>query len=238
MSEELRSNIAEEEGGRVEELGAQIRELRQKLAMAEQAVNDKEEELKDLHQALERAKEESRIDLEREKQAWIEADRASKRKIAELEEQVTDLGGYANECKEEMAKQEMKAEMARLRSVEFLREKFDCERDMYLERIKRLERSLSDEASRKDPTASSEKLAEAKRDAPLKPLVGELVHKKKKEGEVASESTSTSVPVTEGGLSEKPSSRYASGPMIIKYGSSHVATFHRIIISPRTSSIF
>ena len=42
----------EEAGGGVEELRAHIQELQQKLVMAEQAVNDKEEELKDVRRVL------------------------------------------------------------------------------------------------------------------------------------------------------------------------------------------
>ena len=44
--------------------------------------------------------------------------------------------------------------MARLQGIEKLREKFDCERDMYVQRIKELERQLTEECSRKDPIAS------------------------------------------------------------------------------------
>ena len=48
----------EEEGGGdgVEELRTQMQEFQQKLVMAEQAVNDKEEELRDLHKALDDAR--------------------------------------------------------------------------------------------------------------------------------------------------------------------------------------
>ena len=134
--------------------------------MAEQAVNDKEE-VKDLHEAIERMKEDHRIDFQREKEAWDEADRASKQRIAELEEH---LGGYVAECKGALAKQEMQAEMERLRCVESVREKFDLERDMYLERIKKLERSLAVQASREDLGGKP------KPDASLTSLGGELVH--------------------------------------------------------------
>ena len=60
--------MSEEGGGEVEELRAQIQELQQRLMMAEQAVNDNEGEVKDLHEAIECTKEDHRNDFEREKE--------------------------------------------------------------------------------------------------------------------------------------------------------------------------
>ena len=117
----------EEVGGGEREVRAQMRELKQKLAMVEQAVNDKEEELRDLREALKNAKEGAESDLLRERQAFEEADLASKQEIAELQEEVKGLGDCVGEYKEALAQQEMKAELTRLQSVETLREKFDGE---------------------------------------------------------------------------------------------------------------
>ena len=162
--------------------------------------------IRDSRKALDEAKEDAKVDLEREKKAWDETDRASKQEIAELQEQVKNLGGYVSECKEALAQQEMKAEMARLQSAETLREKVDRERDMYLERIKELEEKL---ASRKDhPTPPTLKSETDKEDVPAK-SGGELVHDAKGKKEEPKESTI--VPVTEGSHSEKPS---VSAPIV------------------------
>ena len=143
------------------------------------------------------------MDLEREKKAWDETDCASKQELAELQEQVKNLGGYFGECKEALAQQEMKSEMVRLQSVETLREKFDRERNMYLEHIK------EKLASQKDhPTPPTLKSETDKEDGPAK-SGGELVHDAK--GKKKEPKESTSVPVTEGGHSEKPS---VSAPVV------------------------
>ena len=76
----------DEDGG--VELHARVQELQQKLEMAEQAVNNKEQELKDVRRALGDAKEDAKMDLLREKKAWDEKDRANKGQIAELKGQI------------------------------------------------------------------------------------------------------------------------------------------------------
>ena len=102
-----------EVGGGVEVLQTRIQELQQKLVMAEQAVNDKEEEIKDLRRTLDDAKEDANSDLQQEMQAWSEMDRVSNKEIAKLKEQIKDLGGYVNECKEALAQQEIKSRNGR-----------------------------------------------------------------------------------------------------------------------------
>ena len=199
----------DEVGGGAEprELRARIRELRQKLVMAEQAVNDKEEELRDMRKAMEDLKREAELDLQRERHALDEANRASETKIAELQEKVGDLGGYIGECKEALAQQEAKAEVERLQSMEALREKFDRERDMYLKRIKELEEKRADGTARRDPISSG---AEPGREKGSVPSMsgGELEHGVK--GIESKESKGVSL--SEGGHSEKPSEGLGSAP--------------------------
>ena len=103
----------EKTGSGVEELRAQIQELQQKLVMAKQAVNDKEEELRNLRKAMEDAKDDAKMDLQRERKAWNESNRANKEEIAELQEQIEHLNGYVGECKEALAQQEGKGRDAR-----------------------------------------------------------------------------------------------------------------------------
>ena len=87
---------------------------------------------------------------------------------------------------------------APLRSLETLREKFDRERDMYLKRIKDLEERLVEGTSRKDLTTP--KFSERPKGDSPGTLGDELVHGvKEKESK-----ESTSVPLAEGGHSEKP----------------------------------
>ena len=61
MSEE---SEGEQTGQNVEELRARVHELEQKLAMSEQAVDDKDEELQAIRAALESAKSEAAADVE------------------------------------------------------------------------------------------------------------------------------------------------------------------------------
>ena len=167
----------EEDGEGVEQLRERLQELQQKLVMAEQAVNDKEGELKDIREALKNAKEEAAMDLQREREAAEETNRESEKKIVELKEQVTNLRDYVGECKEALVQQEAKSELVRLKSVETLREKFDREREMYLARIKGLVEKLAVEASRADhdPTLPSAESEKEKEDAPTA-SGGESVH--------------------------------------------------------------
>ena len=44
------------------------------------------------------------------RQTWDETNHLSKQEIAELQQQVKDLGGYVGECKEVLAQQEIKVE--------------------------------------------------------------------------------------------------------------------------------
>ena len=88
---------ADKEDDGTKALSGRVEELEQKLAMAEQAVNDKEEELKFVRSALEHSTEDARIDVRR---AAEDARSPGESKIAELQDQVTDLEGYLAECKE------------------------------------------------------------------------------------------------------------------------------------------
>ena len=84
------------QGGGVEELHARLQELQQKLEMAEQVINDKEQ---DICKALGDKKEDAKMDLLREK-SWDEKDRVNKGKIAELQGQIKDFEGYVSVCKD------------------------------------------------------------------------------------------------------------------------------------------
>ena len=125
----------------------------------------------------------------RERQAWDETNCANERKIADLED-------YVSECKETLAQQGLKVELARLQPVETLREKFDRERDVHLKRIRELEERLAEGASRKDSTPSSVEPVMEKGDTPAL-LDGELMHGVRGRGSKAS--LSESVSATEGG---------------------------------------
>lgn len=110
----------------VEELRARVIELEQKLAMSEQAVSDKDEELHAIRGALGSAKSEAAMDLdqardeaEREKS---ELERELQGTIQSLKLQNERLHESLEECNSELKNQEVKPELNRLRGLENLRQ--------------------------------------------------------------------------------------------------------------------
>ena len=117
--------------GNVEELHARVHELEQKLAMSEQAVDDKDEELQAVRVALESAKSEAAVDIklvsEEEKQKRSELKREFGETVKRLEVQNRELQERLDECGVELKNQEMRFELNRLQGLENLRQRFDRE---------------------------------------------------------------------------------------------------------------
>ena len=133
----------------VEELQANVDELRQKLTMAERAIHDRDEELRAAQDALARAKEDAEGDLRRICQEKKELISKHDKTVGELEstrrkqdKTINILEDHIAECKQLMEKQEVRLELVRLQALEALRGKFDKERETYLDRIQHLEKEL------------------------------------------------------------------------------------------------
>ena len=124
---------------------AQVLELQQKLALAEQAVNEKDLRLKEavskLEQVeekaneLEQAKKEAVIDLSEAREALEQAEEKFGAERSELIGRLGELEKSLEECSErarcELEGQGMKMELEKLRELEALRRKFDCEREQH-----------------------------------------------------------------------------------------------------------
>ena len=144
--------MSENEGVReesVEELHACVFELQQKLAISEQAINHRNEELQAIREALESAKSEADSDVElvreEEKQKRIELEHDFRETIKSWEQQNQVLQKSLEECSAELKNQEIKLKLIRLQGLEKVRQGFDREREVYLERIQKLEKELAAE---------------------------------------------------------------------------------------------
>ena len=104
-----------------EKLQALVDEVQKKLNMAEQAIDDKDGELCAAQDTFQCAKEEAGDDLRT-------AEEAKRELIRNHTETVRTLEGQMDEYKELLEKQEVQLELARLQSLESLRQKFDKER--------------------------------------------------------------------------------------------------------------
>ena len=133
----------------VEELRSRVHELEQKLAMSEQAVNDKDEELQAIREALDNAKSEAATDLtlakEEAEQEMCELERELWEAIENLKRQNQGLQGDLETCSLDLKNQEVKFELNRLQGLESLRQTFDREREVYMVRIQKLEKELATE---------------------------------------------------------------------------------------------
>ena len=96
-----------------DELREQAAELRQKLEMAERAVDDKDGGLRDVRKALELARADAEADLRQLKE---DAEQELRRRQLELEH-------------EELQQKEARSELVRLQEMEALRRTFDRERE-------------------------------------------------------------------------------------------------------------
>ena len=133
----------------VEELRSRVHELEQKLAMSEQAVNDKDEELQAIREALDNAKSEAATDLtlakEEAEREMCELERELRETIENLKRQNQGLQGDLEACSLDLRNQEVKFELNRLQGLENLRQTFDREREVYMARIQKLEKELATE---------------------------------------------------------------------------------------------
>ena len=115
----------------VEELRTRVHELKQKLAISEQAVDDKDEELQAIHAALESAKSEAAMDVElvreEERQKRKELERGLRETIKSLELQNQGLHEGLEESSLELKNQGMKFELSWLQGLENVRQGFDHE---------------------------------------------------------------------------------------------------------------
>ena len=139
----------------VDELRSRVHELEQKLVMSEQAVSDKDVELQAIREALDSAKSGAATDLTL---ATEEAERERcklQRAIENLEMQNRGLKENLEEYSLDFKNQEVKFELARLQGLESVRQNFDREREMYLERIQRLEKELAAEKELRSSLAGS-----------------------------------------------------------------------------------
>ena len=108
----------------VKELRSHMHELEQKLAMSEQAINDKDKELQAIREALDNAKSEAATDLtlakeeaEREKR---ELDHEFREAIKNLKLQNQGLQGDLEVCSLDLKNQEVKFELNQLQGLENL----------------------------------------------------------------------------------------------------------------------
>ena len=126
-----------------------MHELEQKLAMSEQAVNDKDEELQAICEALDNAKSEAATDLtlakEEAEREMCELERELREAIENLKRQNQGLRGDLEACSLDLKNQEVKFELNRLQGLEKLRQTFDREREVYMARIQKLEKELATE---------------------------------------------------------------------------------------------
>ena len=133
----------------VEELRSHVHELKQKLAMSEQAVNDKDEELQAIREALDNAKSEAATDLTLAKKEaereMCELEHELREAIENLKRQHQGLQGDLEACSLDLKIQEVKFELNRLQGLENLRQTFDREREVYMARIQKLEKELATE---------------------------------------------------------------------------------------------
>ena len=139
----------------VDELRSRVHELEQKLVMSEQAVSDKDVELQAIRETLDSAKSGAATDLTL---ATEEAERERcklQRAIENLEMQNRGLKENLEEYSLDFKNQEVKFELARLQGLESVRQNFDREREMYLERIQRLEKELAAEKELRSSLAGS-----------------------------------------------------------------------------------
>ena len=129
----------------------QIIELRQKLALAEQAVNEKDRELREMANKLEEVEKKAE-ELEQARdvattkltEASEALDQATEKFGAErseligrVEELEKNADAYSERAERELEGQGMKMELEKLRELEALRRKFDLEREQHrLEREK------------------------------------------------------------------------------------------------------
>ena len=90
--------------------------------MSEQVIDDKEGELRDLRDALERVKVEAESDRRDVEETKVEL-------IRQNESTVNELELHLREYKELFDKQKMKFELARMQAIETLRKAFDKERE-------------------------------------------------------------------------------------------------------------
>ena len=144
----------------VQELRGCVNELQQKLAMSEQAVNDKDEELRTVSEAMERAESKAATDLEQArevaKQERSEPEHEHREVIKSIELQIQRLREHAKECAEELTNREVKFEISRLQGLETVKQNFDREREVYLLRIQTLEKELlAEKELHKGPTVTT-----------------------------------------------------------------------------------
>ena len=87
------------------------------------------------------------VKLAREEKEWkrSEMEREFRETVKKLELQNHRLQENLEECGIEQKKQEMKFELTRLQGLENFRQSFDREREVYLERIQKLEKELATE---------------------------------------------------------------------------------------------
>ena len=206
-TEEIQVEMAEEdtdsEVKSVEELQAQVDELQQKLTMAESAIDDRDGELRAAQDALKRAKEDAESDLRRTDREKKELISKHEKTVGELEdsmrrqgETIRALEDQLAECKQLLEKQEVQLELARLQALETLREKFDKERETYLDRIQHLEKELENARKRAvGPSTSPKEPETRRRDDAATSRKGELkesgVSSREKGGKKASDKDST-----------------------------------------------
>ena len=206
-TEEIQVEMAEEdtdsEVKSVEELQAQVDELQQKLTMAESAIDDRDGELRAAQDALKRAKEDAESDLRRTDREKKELISKHEKTVGELEdsmrrqgETIRALEDQLAECKQLLEKQEVQLELARLQALETLREKFDKERETYLDRIQHLETELENARRRAvGPSTSPKEPETRRRDDAATSRKGELkesgVGSREKGGKKASDKDST-----------------------------------------------
>ena len=110
--------------------------------MAESAIDDKDVELRAAKEALNSAKEEATVDLREAEKERKELISKHDETVRRYEETITALEEHLEEYKGLLEKKEVQFELARLQSLEALREKFDKERETYLSRMDDLEKEV------------------------------------------------------------------------------------------------
>ena len=133
----------------VEELRSLMHKLEQKLAMSKQAINDRDEELQTIREALDNAKSEAATDLtlakEEAEREICEPERELREAIKNLKLRNQGLQGDLEACNLDLKNQEVKFELNRLQGLENLCQTFDREREVYMARIQMLEKELATE---------------------------------------------------------------------------------------------
>ena len=198
----------------VEELQAQIDELQQKLSMAETAIDDKVGGLSAAQEALKCAREDAVSDLRRVESERKELISKHEKAVGEYQETIRALEDHLAEYKRQLEKQEVQFELVRLQALETLREKFDKERDTYLDRIQHLEKELESAAKAVGPSTGPKKPETRRRDDAATSTEGELkedgVGSREKVSQKSSDKGSEESKASKGDPSESTSRERAS----------------------------